>query len=118
MYTIRLNIFNKYLYFISDVSSLCLCNFMSSFALGLLLARQSRRATQKEEMILRTLTSHGCISTGCCVVLLYAGTSWSGSSVRQTYHRNLNVILKICERTQAMATDECNISVYANSRPT
>ena len=64
---------------------------MSSVVLGLLLARHIRRATQKAEMILRTLTSHGCISTGCCVVLLYAGMSWLGSSVREAYRGNLTI---------------------------
>ena len=86
MYIVRSSIFNKHLYFISDVSSLCFCNFISSVVLGLLLTRQSRRATQKAEMNLRTLTSHGCLSTGCCVVLLYAGIrlGWAPPSERPT----------------------------------
>jgi len=57
-------------------------------------------------MFLRTLTSHGYISTGCCVVLLYVGTSWLVPSVRVAYHGNLTIHIQELRAEQDIATDE------------
>jgi hypothetical protein len=79
---------------------------MPLVVLGLFLARHSLRAIQKEEKILRRLTSHGCISTGFCFVLLHAGTSWFGSSVREAYRRNLIIHTKELLAEEDIATEE------------
>jgi hypothetical protein len=88
MHIIRLNIINKHLYFISDVTEnkqpvplkLCLPLYWVYFW------PDSRRAIQKAEKVLRTLTSHKYISVGFNVVLFYEGTSWLDSSFREARH--------------------------------